>query len=82
MFSFSFNNMMLQEAALGWYQLSGFPHLQFMRLCVDGEATFFSVPGSNLFSTDHKHLASSSTSSATDTYRGISVIVLLSSQIL
>lgn len=50
--------------------------------CVDIEATFFSVPGSNLFPTDREHLASSSASSATDTYRGISVIVLLSPRIL
>lgn len=82
MFSFSFNDTTLQEAAPGWYQLPGFPHLQFVRLRVDVEATFFSVPGSNLFPTDREHLASSSASSATDAYRGISVIVLLSPRIL
>lgn len=70
---FSLFNTTLQEAPPGWYQLSGIPHLQFVRLRVDVETTFFSVLGSNLFSTDREHLASFSASSATDTYRGISV---------
>ena len=82
MFSFSFFNATLQEAAPGWYQLSGFPHLQFVRLRVNVEATFFSALGSNLFSIDREHLASFSASSAIDTYRGISIIALLSPRML
>jgi hypothetical protein len=73
--SFSFFETMLLLPASGWYQLPGFPHLQFVRLRVDVEATVFSVPGSKLFSTDREHLAS-------DTYREISVILLLSPWIL
>ena len=51
-----------------------FRHLQFVSIGVDIEATFFStffsVPGSNPFSTDRKHLASYSASSASEAYRG------------
>lgn len=46
MFSFALNNTSLQEAAPGWYQLSGFTYLHFVRLRVDVEATFFAAQGS------------------------------------
>lgn len=81
-FFFPFNNPTLQKAAPGWYHLSGFRNLQFVRVPIDIEATLLSVPGSNLVSTDRKHLASFSASSATEAYRGISVIVPLSLWIL
>jgi hypothetical protein len=77
MFSFSFINMTLQtlqEETPGWYQLLGILVCS-VRPAPMLRQTYLSVPGSNLFSIDRENLASSSASSATDTYRGISVIV-------